>query len=201
MDLHTRTGWYGKLPSLGDFATRRLAPDLVEAWDGWLALGLAQWRTQEPETWLQAYLDGPSWRFVLMPGVLPGVGLPLAGVLLPSVDRVGRYFPLSLMRALPGRPGTAAQLRWLHQLDDLAVDAMHEDWEIEQLEAALLQLDQALAPDDTAPLLPALQAGQACWWRIDHDGQRVQQCTAGLPSGPGFVALLSGRSGTPSSGD
>lgn len=191
----TRTGWYGKLPSLGDFAARRLAPDLIEAWDGWLATGLAEWRDQAPEDWLQAYLDGPSWRFVLMPGVLPGVTQPLVGVLLPSVDRVGRYFPLSLLRAMQGTPGTAAQLRWLHQLDDLAVDAMHDDWDIERLEAELLRLDQALTSDDTSQLLPALQAGQACWWRIGHDGQHVQHCTAGLPQGPAFVALLSGQAG------
>lgn len=195
MPWDKRTGWYGKLPSLGDFAGRRLAPDLIETWDGWLANGLAQWRDQDPEGWLQAYLDGPSWRFLLMPGVLAGVALPLAGVLLPSVDRVGRYFPLTLLRAVQGTPGTAAQLRWLHHLDDLAVDAMQDDWDIERLEAELLRLDQALADDDTEPLLPVLQAGQACWWRIGHDGQRVQHCTAGLPIGPDFVALLSGQAG------
>ena len=196
MQWDTRTGWYGKLPSLGDFAARRLAPDLVEAWDGWLANGLAQWREQAPDDWLQAYLAGPSWRFMLMPGVLPGVAQPLGGVLLPSVDRVGRYFPLSLLRAMPGTLGTTAQLQWLHRLDDLAVDAMHDDWDIERLEAELLHLDQALAPDDAAPQLPALQAGQACWWRIGDDGQRLQHCTAGLPLGSAFVALLSGQAGT-----
>ena len=29
-------GWYGKLPSLGDFASRRLGADFIPPWDAWL---------------------------------------------------------------------------------------------------------------------------------------------------------------------
>jgi type VI secretion system protein ImpM len=155
------TGWYGKLPSLGDFASRRLAPSFVEPWDDWLAAGLSAWREQSPEGWLDAYLASPSWRFVLMPGCLrngPG-GQSIdtgawAGVLMPSVDRVGRYFPLTLARMLPALPADAQQLdglqRWLHRLDDLALDVLHDDWTVEQLEAELPRLGH-WAP----PALPA----------------------------------------------
>ena len=72
MQAEEVTGWYGKLPSLGDFASRRLAPAFVEPWDDWLARGLAAWREQAPDGWLEGYLASPSWRFVLMPGVLAG---------------------------------------------------------------------------------------------------------------------------------
>jgi len=142
------TGWYGKLPSLGDFASRRLDPAFVELWDHWLAAGLAAWREQAPDAWLDGYLASPSWRFVLMPGVLPG-GLddgpvPWAGVLMPSVDRVGRYFPLTLARPLPALPADSVQLQellgWLQRLDDLALDALHDDWSVERLEAELVRL-------------------------------------------------------------
>jgi len=142
------TGWYGKLPSLGDFASRRLAPAFVEPWDEWLAGGLAAWREQAPEGWLDGYLASPSWRFVLMPGVLPGA-LPAGlaawvGVLMPSVDRVGRYFPLTLARPLPVLPDGPAQLHellgWLQRLDDVALDALHDDWPVERLEAELAHL-------------------------------------------------------------
>ena len=33
-------GWHGKLPTLGDFASRRLEAPFIEAWDGWLAAGM-----------------------------------------------------------------------------------------------------------------------------------------------------------------
>ena len=159
------TGWYGKLPSLGDFASRRLAPSFVEPWDGWLAAGLAAWRTQSPDGWLEVYMDSPSWRFVLMPGVLPGgardgVGA-WAGVLMPSVDRVGRYFPLTLVRPLPALPGDAAQLQallgWLHRLDDLAVDALQDDWTVERLDDELARLG-GWVPSALSTLPPGLPA-------------------------------------------
>ena len=31
----TVPGWYGKLPALGDFASRRLEPGWIAGWDGW----------------------------------------------------------------------------------------------------------------------------------------------------------------------
>ena len=203
MFAEARTGWYGKLPTLGDFASRRLAPELIEAWDAWLAGGIAQWREEAPESWLQAYLDGPSWRFVLMPGVLPGVLQPLTGVLMPSVDRVGRYFPMTLMRPLlnGAPPGSAAHLSWLHRLDDLALDAMQEDWDITQMETELQRLDEDVpaATEEAAPLLPPLQAGQSFWWRIGDEGRRLDHLSSGLPQGTEFVALLSGQLGSPPS--
>lgn len=146
-DAASAAGWHGKLPTVGDFATRRLPPEFVAAWDAWLSDGLAA--LQLHPDWLDAYLTSPSWRFVLMPGVLPG---PLgdtawAGVLMPSVDRVGRYYPLTLAQALPALPcdetSTEALWVWLLRLDEAAADAMHDDWSIDQLEAELSRLGPA----------------------------------------------------------
>ena len=146
-------GWHGKLPSLGDFVSRRLGAEFIEPWDGWLAGGLQALRMAAPADWLQRYLDSPSWRFVLQPGVLPiaqpgAAGLApgaqtWAGVLVPSVDRVGRYFPLTLVQPLGPEPLQHAQLQavWRHLTawDDLARDALHGDWTADQLEAELQQ--------------------------------------------------------------
>jgi type VI secretion system protein ImpM len=55
-------------------------------------------RERLQDTWLSSYLTGPIWRFVLAPGVC-GNGA-YAGILAPSVDRVGRYFPLTLLARL-----------------------------------------------------------------------------------------------------
>ena len=85
-------GWYGKLPGLGDFAARRLDKAMVGVWDGWLQDGLQALR-QQPG-WLDAYLQSPVWCFALGAGVLgPQRWL---GVMMPSVDAVGRYFPLAI---------------------------------------------------------------------------------------------------------
>lgn len=198
-----RTGWYGKLPTLGDFASRRLAPELIEAWDDWLADGLAAWRAQDGDGWLGDYLDGPSWRFVLPPGLLPAQPTALAGVLMPSVDRVGRYFPFSLLRPLPARPAAEGQvlsqplLSWLHRLDDLAIDAMQDDWEVAELERELEKLDAEPPACDGQPVLPLLEPGQACWWREDELGRPQPWITRGLPTGAALIALLRGAPWAP----
>jgi type VI secretion system protein ImpM len=159
-------GWHGKLPSLGDFASRRLEPDFVALWDGWLAAGLAHLQQQAPDTWLQHYLACPAWRFVLMPGLLPAPfgHQAYAGVLMPSVDRIGRYFPLTLIVPLVETPRTDTELRallsWLHDLDDLAADALQDDWPIDRLEAELAQCPRPGwdVPGTLTPLLPTATA-------------------------------------------
>lgn len=146
MDKAGAPGWHGKLPSLGDFASRRLDAAFIEPWDGWLAAGLLALRQARPETWLDDYLGSPSWRFLLMPGVLPGLAgsQAWAGVLMPSVDRVGRYFPLTLVQPLGGGPASTQQMvglwHWLGRLDELARDALYEDWTADQLEQELARM-------------------------------------------------------------
>lgn len=156
-------GWHGKLPSLGDFASRRLDSSFIEPWDAWLAAGLLTLRQRQPEGWLDAYLGSPSWRFLLMPGVLPGAAgdSAWAGVLMPSVDRVGRYFPLTVVQRLGEGPGDTQQMsalwHWLGRLDELARDALHDDWTADRLEQELTRMSR---PDFT-PLRAALPATPA----------------------------------------
>ena len=97
MSVPVLPGWYGKLPALGDFAGRRLPPLFVDPWDRWLALGMSHWRDSDP-AWLEAFLAAPTWRFALGAGVPFELSPGYAGVLMPSVDRVGRYFPLTIAR-------------------------------------------------------------------------------------------------------
>lgn len=176
-------GWYGKLPVLGDFAQRRLPPEFVEPWDAWLAAGLADWQGRD-EGWLDQYLAGSTWRFVLSPGV---IGAPAwAGVLMPSCDRVGRYFPLCIAQAITlpiSDTGAQGLLDWLLKLDDLAVDALHEDWPVDQFEAELARV--ALAGSEHAgPLseqLLQLSPGQTLWVSQGPQGEPMLRQYQGLP--------------------
>lgn len=145
-DVATVPGWYGKLPSLGDFASRRLESDFIEPWDLWLGDCMQARRDAAGDEWLQAYRQSPPWRFVLSPGALPGAAREavFAGVLLASVDRVGRHFPLTIAASLPRAPRLAAEvdalLTWLHRLEDTALDAVQGQWSIDELEQALAGL-------------------------------------------------------------
>jgi type VI secretion system ImpM family protein len=139
-------GWHGKLPTVGDFATRRLDPAFVSVWDDWLSQGLAKFRAQDETRWVDAYLASPTWRFFLTPGFLPE---PLhrqawAGIVMPSMDRVGRYYPLTIATPLESLPVDSASQAsiwtWLHRIDDAAADALQEDWSIDALEAELARI-------------------------------------------------------------
>jgi type VI secretion system protein ImpM len=92
-------GFFGKLPTHGDFLRRRVADDFVAAWDPWLQECIADSRRVLGEQWLSIYLTSPVWRFALGPHVCGAA--PVAGLLVPSVDRVGRYFPLTLVWPTP----------------------------------------------------------------------------------------------------
>jgi type VI secretion system protein ImpM len=139
-------GWYGKLPSLGDFATRRLPESFVRVWDDWLMRGLAAARESRGAYWLhQVRMDAPARRFWLGPGV---VGTHCwFGVLLPSLDRVGRRFPLTFAASLreaetPARclAQALAARQWFQALDGVARAAIESVLPVEVLEDDLSEV-------------------------------------------------------------
>mgnify|MGYP003382323939 CR=1 FL=1 len=139
-------GWHGKLPALGDFTTRGLDDNFVEVWDGWMSSGLSRMRADSPDDWIAAYLSSATWRFIVTPRFLPAplsVGM-WTGVVMPSVDRVGRYYPLTLAGRLNGIPrgqdGQNALWSWLQRLQDAAIDALQDDWSVAALDKELLRL-------------------------------------------------------------
>jgi len=118
-------GFYGKLPCRGDFLRRRVPQELLDIWDEWLQSSLAHSRHALQDKWLDAYLTSPVWRFALAEGVC-GTGA-YAGVMVPSVDRVGRYFPLTIVAQWPigESPIDAACSghRWFEAAEALAMEA------------------------------------------------------------------------------
>jgi type VI secretion system protein ImpM len=140
-------GFFGKLPSEGDFVSRRLPWEFTSAWDDWLQQGMQASRGALGERWLELYLSAPVWRFQLAPGVCG----PLAwrGLFFASVDRVGRYYPLTLAFAgTPGKAGMPAGAASTLAGDEAAWFAAEE--------AALAGLDPALPMDDFDRALQAL---------------------------------------------
>jgi len=92
-------GFYGKLPSHGDFLRRRVSDGFVARWDLWLQECMSASQAALGEQWLDVYLTSPAWRFVCGGGACGAA--PVIGVLAPSVDRVGRYFPMTIIAELP----------------------------------------------------------------------------------------------------
>jgi type VI secretion system protein ImpM len=159
------TGFYGKLPSLGDFVNRRLPAQLVQPWDLWLRECLAASQSQLGKAWLDTYLTSPLWRFVLAPGIGGQTGW--AGILMPSVDRVGRYFPLTLAAPLPALANPFQVLSnpgWFEHAEALALSVLDDAFDLDAFDAKIL----ALAPPEppTAAPAPAPVSGRPDAWHV-----------------------------------
>ncbi len=132
-------GLFGKLPSAGDFVTRALPSAFVAAWDDWLQRSLVASRAKLGNGWTELYLQSPIWRFALQPQVLNSQAW--AGVLMPSVDRIGRYFPLTLAAAIPPAASTlltvTAAEHWFAELERIALWALEPEATLEAIEAHL----------------------------------------------------------------
>ena len=189
------TGWYGKLPSLGDFASRRIAVEQIECLDGWMSAALASWQKAMPDFQNQ-YLHAPSLSMVLGPKAWPGLGLDphaprpvaaaamtaYAGVWMPSMDRTGRLFPLIVLRPLLNWPQSQSDLSavigWLVLTEQRVLAAVQGDWSPDQLDAELADLDRyALAKLAAAATtqetswagLSKLAAPASAWMRHGSD--------------------------------
>lgn len=153
-------GFYGKLPIRGDFVSRRLPRDFLESWDTWLQTAISQSRQQLNDRWLDCYLSSPLWRFALSPGVCGETAF--AGVLMPSVDRVGRYYPLVIAAPLAGNPNLLTLLisDWFEQAEQVVLGALNENAD---LETFALQVRELGIP--TAALLPLPDDnGESAWY-------------------------------------
>lgn len=128
-------GAFGKMPALGDFFRFDIDPGFVSAWDRWLQAGLAQLRGDLGPRWTGCYTTAPIWRFTLTAGLAGPQGAQ--GVVMPSVDRVGRQFPLTLAMTLPaGRSALLAHLAAapvFAALELVALDALGDTMTRERL--------------------------------------------------------------------
>ncbi len=171
-------GLYGKLPARGDFIQRGTLPrDFLEHWDSWLQEALTLSREQLGDGWLRAYLNSPVWRFVLSAGCCGE--RPIGGLIMPSVDRVGRYFPLTLASALPRSIDATALLRrgadWFERAEQLLLEALEDDLDLDDFVARVEALGAPPCPE-----APPMIDGERWWFelndldRIADDLHRLQ---------------------------
>ena len=195
-------GWYGKLPYLGDFGSRRLPASFVRPWDRWLQRGLAGARSELGAHWLDVYLVAPILRFWLAPRLLDQRGW--AGLLMPSVDRVGRHFPLTVAQPVDTLAAALARGAWFDAADTAARRVLDVEFSVDDLEQALLQvaaLELPAADESAARLADKLLARCASspapysvWWTGAAGDGAEFRCHEALPPPSAFASLL-GASG------
>jgi type VI secretion system protein ImpM len=185
-------GFCGKLPARGDFVASGLPRRFVEGWHDWLQHALAASRDALGEDWVAAWLEAAIWRFALSPGVCgPDAML---GLWMPSVDRIGRYFPLTFAAAIPGAD-PAVLIRegggFLAAAECAGRDALAQDLAPDAV-AARLATAAAVAASSDAGTDPAMcpPAG-ALWWSTGSPRVPATAfATRSLPDAAMFAAML-----------
>lgn len=180
----TACGFYGKLPARADFVGAGLRPETVERWDAWLQQALAAGEAAIGADWLDLFFAAPLWRFIL-PGGACGRSV-LMGVLMPSVDAVGRCFPLMLGQEI-GRTVDPVGLMagsgtWFAAAEALALEALDEAFDLAELGRDLPPW--SVAPEAAVPRSPDRQDGIGTWIELPM-----------ASAAPAAVAALGARGG------
>jgi type VI secretion system protein ImpM len=122
-------GVYGKLPAHGDFIQRNLSPAFVREWDVWLQHFVAGAKEKIGADWLEIYLTSPIWRFAFSAGVIDEGRW--AGILMPSVDQVGRYFPFTIAARMSANQNPmefmSLQTSWFTAVEELGLRALNSE--------------------------------------------------------------------------
>ncbi|MDN6881966.1 type VI secretion system-associated protein TagF [Variovorax sp. CAN2819] len=193
-------GWFGKLPGMGDFAHRRLPEAFRAVWDQWLQRGMS--RLRDRADWTERYLEAPIWCFAL--GRQVAGDRAWIGVLMPSVDGVGRYFPFAIAVELEAdSPGTlrgaalAVALRWWAHATQAALEGLDGDLDAVRFDAVLQRLfvGESSSSDERGSGVESLElplAGASLWLSDPSAETGIRMLSTGLPRDEQFDALFLG---------
>mgnify|MGYP000283051684 CR=1 FL=1 len=136
------SGYFGKLPARADFVIGACPGGFLRLWEPFLIGGLAQSRLDLKDAWEEAYMTMPVWRFWLKPsGNGGGLATAVAGAFMPSVDRVGRQFPLTVVAPFgAGDERDEPAEDWYDDVEAVLLKALAEDAELSDFQEAVAGL-------------------------------------------------------------
>ncbi|CAN5536475.1 hypothetical protein BH10PSE6_BH10PSE6_26100 [soil metagenome] len=181
-------GLFGKLPARGDFVRENLPRDFTNARDAGWQRSLAGTQQRPREEWQASWLESPVWRFMLPPGLCGRNGV--LGIWLPSVDKAGRYSPLTIaaVASTDRAPHAGTMTSFLAAAEQAARDALEYDLAPAEL---LQRVREGFIADDAPASAPDFVPGQATRWT--EGGPRVAprlETGEARPDGRCFAALI-----------
>lgn len=137
-------GFFGKMPAAGDFVSRGLPAAYLRFWDRWIARNLVLPLAAEP------WESHPALRFILGPDACG----PMAGVVMASVDRAGRRFPLTLAAPTQLATSELAVLcdGWFGELEEIGDAARSGELDADELGQCLAALACPVAAPGGDPI-------------------------------------------------
>lgn len=164
-------GYFGKVPVRGDFVGKGLPRSFRQPWDIWLQSVIDVTKKNLKTDWDQFYLTCPAYRFALSPGVCGKESW--IGVMIPSVDQVGRYYPMVLARSLVNNADPFSAIsgndQWFHDAESLVLSCLSDgfslgvfDAQVNKLEPEQLDSEQ----DDSTSVQRVIQTHPKSAWRM-----------------------------------
>ena len=151
-------GLFGKLPSKRDFIALSAPREFLSVWESWVQGGISASRVNLADRWQEAFLRAPIWRFWLGADVC---GITIAGAFMPSVDGVGRYFPLTVFASAKHIPPPELdpQEAWFAAAEEFLLSALGPESTFDTLKEALGRLTPPIdhllkAPPEKMTRLP-----------------------------------------------
>ncbi len=177
-------GFFGKIPTRGDFVRHGLPPDFLRALDDWWQVVLSESRASLGESWAEIWMEAPVWRFALAPGVCgPGA---VAGLWLPSTDKAGRLFPLTIAAVGPRWRDVARCVTFLAEAEAIGFRVLEHDMGPDELGEAVAN---AFTLDGDPLDQPA--AGTSLWWTNGSPlVSPVTRRVTAMPDSRLFAAML-----------
>ncbi|MCZ7447084.1 type VI secretion system-associated protein TagF [Agrobacterium rhizogenes] len=194
-----RIGFFGKLPSHGDFISDGLERELIGTFDDWMRSGMHACADMFAGRWPEIFSSSPPIRFIVESGIWGNSAY--AGVLVPSADRVGRKYPLAIIAQLNGfrrHPRTLyLDDTWFMAVEALAETSMTGDFDMSRFNASIkkLRLPKPREEDD-APEMVRSRTPTSLWWHIDPVSRRARGLKFdGKPKASDFLRLFSDMTG------
>lgn len=140
-------GLVGKLPQKRDFVALSAPREFLRIWEPWIETCLAESQMGlDRGEWAAAFAIAPIWRFFLGSGLC---GATVRGAFMPSVDALGRYFPLTVL-AWPEEgenlapPDEDPQWLWFETAEELLLLTLDSDVSMETVVDSLGKLGDAV---------------------------------------------------------
>lgn len=148
-----RLGLFGKLQSKRDFIAVAVPRNFLSVWEPWVQGGISASRMDLGERWQDSFLTAPVWRFWLGADIC---GTAATGAIMPSMDGVGRYYPLTLVAfaedgEAPPPPEIDPCDNWFAAVEDFLFSTLETGRPFEQITADMANLTAAAAPSADIP--------------------------------------------------
>lgn len=201
MSMSTLWGWMGKLPCAGDFLSHGLPCETAAQLDHWISQNLV-WLNENKPGWPQLYFKSPARGFVIEQGCTLHTqeSARVIGILMPSVDSVGRPYPFILLQGIPASPllESLSFDRQIQAIWTACANALELNWTTKKLEIALEEIHKTDGKDSILGSWNelTLNKGPDSWFSvIPQSNQKLivmpQPDLVGWPQGDFFLELFS----------